>query len=180
MLSTGRLARHVTLKDSLLPESTCVGHRQCSRLVSWRGVVSTTLPRLWPAAPLTIPVKLKSALQAPVQLAGLHNTYTIKLAIHEEQEEEREANRAATLPSQSSRPPKEIRGAWDVQSGYVHVHLELPYTLPKNAHAADAGDDCSGYREEVHRGNATLVRQRRGGQNCVQSEKTPTKHHRAA
>ena len=66
--------------------------------------VSATLPRLWPAAPLTIPVKLKSALQTPVQQRGTVNNVhhspcrtrnTGRRGVHNEE---------ATLPSLPSRP----------------------------------------------------------------------------
>ena len=41
-----------------------------------------------------------------VQLEGLHNTHTIKLAVHVTREEGQGANKEATLPSLPSRPPK--------------------------------------------------------------------------
>ena len=49
-------------------------------------------------------VKLeKGAFQAPVRLAGLHNTCTIQLVVQVTREEGQGANEEATLPSQPSK-----------------------------------------------------------------------------
>ena len=89
--------------------------------------VSTTPPRLWPAAPLTIPVKLKSAFQAPVQLAGLHNTCTNVLDEAAVPDKEACTQRCdiaiATLST-----PKGVRGPFKLPDDYDQVHSDLPYT----------------------------------------------------
>ena len=98
-------------------------------------------PSVVAGAPLTIPVKLKSASKAPVHQEGQQTTCTIQLAVHVTLDEETCTTRRRHCHPYPLDPPEGARGACILQGVYAQVRSEIP--CREECDQAGSGEDAS-------------------------------------